>query len=153
MLFLIASLIASVEAPNVAPPAVVCAVGRAALRDLPFPHLSLSGGVNYFDADPRRHGLLEVCPSLRADIPAGYSVADEDAWTRANTHVPVPGQTILPASIYDVSVPKISSNGRYATVEWGYTCTGLCGSRFVAHYILSSGMWRRERQDQVKSVS
>ncbi|RYF11996.1 MAG: hypothetical protein EOO77_18265 [Oxalobacteraceae bacterium] len=153
MLALIASLVTGVVAADAPTPAVVCEVGHVALHDLPFPDPNPVDVTYYVDADPSHPGLLRSCPALRGKLPAGYSAADGSAWSRANVHAPIPGQRTPPTFIYTFGIPKISPDGKSATVEWGYTCTGLCGGGLVSRYIRTSQGWRLEGKPQMKWVS
>ncbi|MBB3694853.1 hypothetical protein [Sphingomonas sp. BK580] len=153
MLDLIVILFAGVSTADAPTPAVVCEVGRVALRDLEIPH-SKSGDTSYYvDVDPTHPGLLKSCPELREMLPAGYSAADNAAWSRANVHAPVPGKPISPTFIYSFGVPKVSADGKSATVEWSYTCSGLCGGGLVSRYVRTSQGWRLDGKPQMKWVS
>lgn len=153
MLGLIVVLASGLVGPNSSPSAAVCEVGLAALQDLPPADKSQGNADSYFDNDPSHHGLPEVCPALGNSLPAGYSIADDAAWARANVHAPIPGKFTPPAFIYAIEVPKISADGMSATVEWGYTCTGLCGGGVVSHYARTPKGWRRQGGPQQKWVS
>jgi hypothetical protein len=153
MLTLIAGLMVASIAPNTAMSAAICDVGGVALRDLPTINHNPGFDTYYGELDRDRHGLLEACPKLRRKIPAGYLLADDDARARASIHVPVPGKTIRSAFIYTISLPQISADLKTATVEMGYSCTGLCGGSFVAHYSRTAKGWRREGAIHMTSVS
>ncbi len=153
MLALIASLVAGVVAADALTPAVVCEIGGVALQDLPSLDPNPSDFTYYVDADPRRPGLMQSCPALREKLPTGYLIADAAAWSRANLPAPIPGQHIPPAFIYTFGIPKISADGKLATVEWRYKCTGLCGGGLVSQYVRTSQGWRREGERQMKWVS
>jgi len=153
MLGLIVSAMAGLVAPSTAISTAICEVGRVALRDLPPLDKGVGNVSNYFDADPDHHGLPEVCPVLRQDLPEGYSLADEAAWAKANVHAPIPGKYTSSAFIYAIEAPKISADGKSATIEWGYTCTGLCGGGLVSRYVRTSKGWRRAGGPLLKWVS
>jgi len=153
MLGLFAQLLSGLAAAATPAPTATCNVGLAALRDLP-PVGTTQGTVDtYFDLDPSHHGLAEACPSVRENLPAGYAVADAAAWARANVHAPIPGKFTSPAFIYQIEIPKISADGMSAEVEWGYTCTGLCGGGLVSHYVRTPSGWQRRGGAEQKWVS
>lgn len=153
MLTFIVGLMAAPIAPTTAMSVAICDVGSVALRDLPTINHNPGFDTYYGELDSDHHGLLESCPELRREIPAGYPPADDDARARASIHVPIPGKTIRSAFIYSVRLPQISADLKAATVEMRYTCTGLCGGSFVAHYIRTARGWRREGPIQMTSVS
>jgi hypothetical protein len=153
MLILLTSLLIGFLGPNAAEPSIVCEIGRVALRDLPPVVLTPMDYTYHIDAGSGHHGLLAVCPSLRAELPAGYSIADETAWARANVHVPIPGKRTSPAIIYLLGVPKVAPDAQSAILEWGYTCTGLCGGGSVSHYVRTATGWRLDGGPRAKWVS
>lgn len=144
MLGLFAVLSAASLIPTKDTKVAVCDVGRVALRDLPV----IDGNANYArfygDAHLRSGNLLTACPDLRRELPPGFPAANDAARTRANIHAPIRGQTIPLTIIFTIGVPVISADGKSATVEMGYTCTGLCGAGFTARYVLASDGWRRD---------
>jgi hypothetical protein len=140
MLMLIASLMADPDVPSPATSAAMCDVGRMALKDLHEMNSNPQFDAYYDAANPVTH----ACPALRHDIPAGFRIADRDAWARANVHAPIPGKTVRPALIYSIGLPRISDDLQTATVSLSYTCTGLCGGSLVARYVRTAGGWRRD---------
>lgn len=151
MLPLLISFIAALAPPSGS--TRVCDVGRATLRDLPPPSFNPADATYYVDADPNHPGLMAACPDLRKELPAGYSVADEAAWSRARVHAPVLGRCIAPTTIYLVGIPKVAADGRSATVEWGYECTGLCSGGFMSRYVRTPAGWRLDGRPRMKWVS
>lgn len=142
-----------IAADETAKPAEICEVGREALKSLPFPSPT-PADVSYFvDGNMRDDSLFKVCPQLRDALPAGYSIADSAAWTRANEHAPIPGKQTAPAFIYTLQLPKFSADGKFATLDWEYTCTGLCGGAATTSFIKLDTRWRREFPPRPKWVS
>ena len=145
MIALIGGLIAAASMPNAAPSATICEVGRVALRDLPSINHNGSFDAYYAGVDAEHHDLLEVCPKLKAVIPIGYPLADDDALARAKIHVPpLTGQWPRAAFIYSINIPEISADLKTAVVHMGYSCTGLCGAGFEAVYVRTAKGWKRQ---------
>lgn len=153
MMSLVVGLMLTAASPNSTKLAVICEIGSTALRDLP----NINGN-NEFDSyyaapDPSRPDLLTLCPKLKAEIPKGYPIADDDARSRAAVHVPIPGQHVREAFIYSVDVPQISSDSESSVVHFVYSCTGMCGGQFEARYIRTSKGWQRDGAIRMLSVS
>ncbi len=146
MIILITGLIAAVSAPSAARSAAICEVGRVALRDLPAINHNRGFDAYYAGANPEHRDLLEVCPKLKAMLPVGYPLADDDARARAKVGFPRPGQHqhTREAFIYSISVPEISADLKSAVVHMGYSCTGLCGAGFEASYVRTAKGWLRQ---------
>ncbi|WP_298089130.1 hypothetical protein [uncultured Sphingomonas sp.] len=142
IIFVAAALVASVSAK--ADTATICEVGRIALRDLPKINNNPSFDTYYAGVSRYHRDLLEACPTLVADLPVGYPLADDDARSRANLPAPIPGRPIREAFVYFIKPPKISRDRKTAIVEMGYFCTGLCGASFEVRYVKSTSGWRRE---------
>lgn len=148
---LIAMLARSVE--ESAKAADICEIGREALKSLPFPSPTPTG-VSYFVApEMRSDSLFGVCPQLKNELPAGYSIADSAAWVRANEHAPMPGRRTAPAFIYTFKRPEVSADGKFATIDWEYTCTGLCGGAVTTTFVKLDTGWHREFPPRTKWVS
>jgi hypothetical protein len=128
MSILVAGLMAVDTSSNVIS-ATICDVGRIALKDLPTINHNSAFDAYFDDGGP----MLKACPKLRQDIPVGLPVAGFDALVRASVHAPTPGKIVRPAFIYWVNLPEVSADLQTATVQMGYSCTGLCGANFVAH--------------------
>ncbi len=143
MLIPLISLLAAALAPIAPTTEAICTVGRAALRDLPGIYNNYPADSYYAASDSNGRDLLNVCPKLKNELPIGYSEATDDAHKRANIHAPVPGYSPRPAYIYSINVPKFSADLKSATVHFEYTCTGLCGGAFEAHYALTQNGWQR----------
>ncbi|MBN8808190.1 MAG: hypothetical protein J0I47_08130 [Sphingomonas sp.] len=153
MLALMLGLMNAAAAPQPATAKVVCEVGRAALRDT-WPARVADAAkrdtTNYVDVE---HRLFAACPMLRAEVPAGYTIADADAWARASVHVPVQGRQVDPAFIAWIDVPNVAADGKSATVQVGYDCTGLCGGGALFRYVRTPQGWRRDGQPLSQWVS
>ena len=91
MLIPLISLLAAALAPSAPTTEAICTVGRAALRGLPGIYNNYPADSYYAASDANGRDLLNVCPKLKNELPIGYSEATDDANTRANIHVPVPG--------------------------------------------------------------
>ena len=142
---LIGSLIAVASTPSAATSTAICEVGRVALRDLPSINHNRSFDSYYAGVDAEHHDLLEVCPKLKAKIPTGYRLADDDARARAKVHGPsMPGQEVREAFIYSITIPEIGKDLKTAVVHMGYSCTGLCGAGFQATYVRTAKGWKRQ---------
>jgi hypothetical protein len=131
-------------APESPPPSSICAVGRAALRDLPAPDRNRSADLYYGALDNGHRDLLSLCPQLKDRLPVGYSLANDDARRRAATHAPIEGYDPRPAYIYVIDEPRFSSDLKSAMVRFEYSCTGLCGGAFEAEYRLTLDGWQRQ---------
>lgn len=153
MIASVLSLAMTAASPNSAELTTVCKVGSLALRDLP----RINGNKefdSYYAAPEANHpDLLTICPKLKAKIPKGYPIADEDAKARAAVHAPVPDRHVREAFIYSVGIPVISSDMQSAVVQFAYSCTGLCGGQFVARYVRTAKGWQRIGPVQMLSVS
>ncbi|WP_380786339.1 hypothetical protein [Sphingomonas sp. R86521] len=146
-------LLAAAAPPSAAPSAALCDVGRAALRDLPMVNQNPKSDSYYAGLGRSREDILEVCPTLRNEVPAGYPLADADALRRAHVGAPIPGESTKSAFIYTISVTKISADGKTATVHFDCMCTGLCGSRSEGRYGRTPKGWRLLGEIRTLSVS
>lgn len=135
-------LIAAAAPPSAATSAALCDVGRAALRDLPMVNYNPRYDTYYAGVGRSREDILEACPKLQSELPAGYPLADDDALKRAHVGAPIPGIFTKPAFIYAISVAKISADGKTAIVHFDCTCSGLCGSRSEGRYGRTPKGWR-----------
>ena len=153
MIALVVGLMMTAASPSSAELTVVCEIGSIDLRDLPSINRNKGFDSYYVAPDPSRPDLLMICPRLKGEIPKGYTIADDDARSRAAVHAPIPGQHIREAFIYSVGVPQISSDVKSAVVRFAYSCTGLCGGELEARYIRTSKGWQREGQIRMLSVS
>jgi len=145
MLAVLAVLIAvsSASGENTASP--VCDIGRLALQELSTLDPNKGYARFYGDAHLKSADLLTACPTLRYGLPSGFALADEIATKRAGDHLPqYAGRSTPLTMIFEIGVPVISPDGKSAVVEMGTTCTGLCGSGFIAHYVRGPGGWRRD---------
>jgi hypothetical protein len=153
MISLVVGLMVTAVSPSSTKLAVVCEIGSIALRDLPSINGNKEFDSYYAAPDPSGSDLLTLCPKLKAEIPKGYTIADDDARSRAAVHVPFPGQHVREAFIYSVGVPQVSSDSESAVVHFVYSCTGMCGGEFEARYIRTSKGWQREGAIRMLSVS
>lgn len=131
----------------------ICQVGRAALRDLPDINANRKFDTYYAAPDSYRRDLLTICPKLKAHLPKGYRIADDDARARASVGAPIPGHYTREASIYSIDVPELNGDFRSATVRMSHSCTGLCGSVSEAFYVRTAKGWRRQGEVRTLSVS
>ena len=142
---LLMALAAIANAPDQRNSNEVCQVGRVALQDLPAFNANRSYASYYANPDGERKDLLDVCPALRGLVPKGYPFADNEARTRANIHVPVPGQSIAPAvQIFSIDPPRLSPDEKTAVVTMRYECSGLCGGYTEFRYVRTAAGWRQE---------
>ncbi|MBP2276318.1 MULTISPECIES: hypothetical protein [Sphingomonas] len=153
MIITVFVLMAASVSSSAAKADAICEVGRVALQDLPSTNRERSADLYYAGHDAERTDVLEVCPKLVSEIPAGYPLADRDARARANMHVPIAGQAIKAAFIYSIEVPEIGADLKTATVRMDVSCTGLCGSGFEAHYIRTAKGWKRQGDIRTLFVS
>lgn len=153
MLVLMAGLISATVVLDAAMSAAIYDVGRVALRDLPTINQNRDYKTYYAGVDTDHHDLLEVCPKLERELPAGYSLADNEARARASVHDFIAARTTPLTLLSSIKMPRISANLKTATVEMGYSCTGLCGASFIAHYTLTSEGWCRQGDIQIISIS
>lgn len=131
-------LMAAAVAPTVPPKALICAVGRVALRDIPDRNDEFADYYYY------QRGLIYACPKLRKLLPTDYSEATSDAQTRASIHGATRGNTLRSAYIYAIGAPTFSADLKSATVHFSYECNGLCGGAYEARYVLTRDVWQRE---------
>ena len=123
----------------------ICDVGRLALRELPTLDANTGYARFYGDAHLKSADLLTACPALRYELLSGFPVADEIATKRAGDHFPRwAGHSTPLTMIFEIGIPVVSPDGESAVVEMGTTCTGSCGSGFIAHYVRGSSGWRRD---------
>ncbi len=154
MLMIIATLVIMSHATTPPRSGAICAAGAAAMRDLPSINHNPKIPAYFGELKPDRPNLLTICPKLRLAIPHGYSPADDDARERASGVEPMMGEVPrLPAAIYSVGIPKLSADGRHATVSLGYSCTGLCGAAYVGKYVRTRRGWVRDGPFQSLMVS
>ncbi len=133
--------------------AAVCEVGSAAIADLPNINFDKASDAYYAAPDSNGRDLLTICPALKASLPKGYPVADEDARSRAAIHAPIFGRNVREAFIYSVGIPELSEDLKSATVHFSYSCTGLCGAELEARYVRGPKGWRRDGPIRLLSVS
>lgn len=150
MLALVTGLMTAALPPSSSTSAAVCEAGRAALRDLPAANRDPNSD-SYYSTAPDRRDLLNECPKLRNELP--IPLADEDARARATIHVPSPVHNPRPAFIYRIDIPKLSDGLTTAVVRFEYSCTGLCGGIFEAHYVRTSKGWQRQGEIRMLVVS
>ena len=153
MVALPAGLMLAATSPSTTKLAAICKVGSIAMRDLPEINAKRRFDAYYAAPDPNGRDLLTICPKLKADIPDGFRIADDDARSRAAVHAPVPGRPVREAVIYFVGVPEISRNARSAVVHFSYSCTGLCGGELEGRYVRTATGWRREGSIRMLSIS
>ena len=138
--------------PNPSPPteiSKVCAVGMAALKDLPSINNAPRSETFYNGRTDQYHrDLFEVCPQLAKHLPTGFKLATEPVFLRARELT-----TKTPVSIFDVEVPELNAGSTRATVKMGYYCNRLCGARFRVTYILTQKGWEREGKPEITAVS
>lgn len=138
--------------PNASLPAEiskVCAVGMAALKDLPSINNAPPSETFYNGRTDQYHrDLFEVCPQLVKHLPIGFKLATEAVFARAHELT-----TKTPVSIFDVEVPQLNAGSKRATVSMGYYCNGLCGARYRVTYILTDKGWEREGKPEITAVS
>jgi hypothetical protein len=130
--------------------APVCAVARAALRDLP--NISrYAPGDRYYDgrSDTYHRDVLEVCPMLRDALPPAYPLAS-DAVRASVGEIASPPR---PVSVFAIEVPVLNARANRAIVRMSYSCTGLCGAGFEATYVLTRKGWRRQGEPRGTWVS
>ena len=123
----------------------LCEVGRAALVDLP----STNAKNEYVETDPKRSGLMKLCPQLRQSLPNGYVAVNDDARARASQHYPTSAPPPPWAGIYSVDAPVMAADGQSATVAISWECSGPCGSDTVSRYIRTAKGWRREGSPRI----
>ena len=123
----------------------LCEVGRAALVDLP----STNAKNEYVETNPKRSGLMKLCPQLRQSLPNGYVAVNDDARARAGQHYPTSAPPPPWAGIYSVDVPVMAADGQSATVAISWECSGPCGSDTVSRYIRTAKGWRREGSPRI----
>lgn len=126
-----------------------CDIGRAVIADLP----SDRTRTEYVETDPRRSGLMKLCPQLGHSLPGGYLAADDGARARASQHVPTAGAPPPWAGIYTIGAPVLSADGRSATVAITWECSGPCGSETVSRYVRTEHGWQRDGKPEILSVS
>jgi hypothetical protein len=149
---IMASFAAAVS-PDVGNSATICDVGRVALHDLPAVVRDPKYDMYYAGEDRSQQDILSICPKLKNEIPADYSLSDDDARRRASVVAPIPGHFIKPASIYSISVADLSEDQKMATVHFNLSCTGLCGGRSEAKYIRTPQGWQRQGEIRTLYVS
>lgn len=136
------SLILAISVASLPTDNPICEVGKVALGD--FMKSASDGSDRFYGrVSPSEPDLLEVCPELKAGLPAGYAKADDSARTRAGLS-DSPNRIGTPASIHSVSVPVIAADGKTATVSYYVFCGGLCGGGQYAKYVLRDNRWQRD---------
>jgi hypothetical protein len=153
MLALIKGLLAAAVAPTVATSAAICDVGRVAIRDLPMIDRSPDYDTYYAGVGRSREDLLEICPQLKSELPAGYPLADDEARKRASVGAPIPGHFTKPAFIYSINIAELSADGITAIVHFDRLCTGLCGGRSEGRYVRTSKGWQRRGEIRTLYIS
>lgn len=152
MFMTILIVLTATSGPNPSPPAEikkVCAIGMAALRDLPSINNAPPSETFYNGRTDQYHrDLFDVCPQLAKHLPTGFKLATEAVFSRAHELI-----TKTPVSIFDVEVPELNAGSTRATVKMGYFCNGLCGARYQVTYILTKKGWEREGKPEITGVS
>ncbi|MGW8136565.1 hypothetical protein [Sphingomonas zeae] len=142
MFFMIVGMMMQAAQPG---SGALCEVGRAALVDLP----STNAKNEYVETDPKRSGLMKLCPQLRQSLPNGYVAVNDDARARASQHYPTSAPPPPWAGIYSVDAPVMAADGQSATVAISWECSGPCGSDTVSRYIRTAKGWRREGSPRI----
>lgn len=139
MLMLVAAVMAD-PLPGSDRASVTCDISRTEIRD------ALQGS-----RDPQLELYLDPgspamtsCPALHQQKAGGTSLADDDAWARANVHAPRPRIKVKEAKIFSIGASQFASDMQSATVKVSYTCTGLCGEGWTSRYVRTSSGWRRD---------
>lgn len=122
-------------------PEPVCQVGKVAIIDLLKPQSSTADHF-YGNIDPARDDLLDACPALKDNLPSGYSPANAEARRRNAAFRNEFSKR--PAYIHSIGIPKFSSDGKTATVEFITFCGASCAGGERAVYVLSNGNWKRD---------
>ncbi len=124
------------------PQQTICEVGRVALTDI-YKHRTGEPEWFYAMGSESNPDLLMACPAFQTALPAGYRLADEVALARVS-HRAETDPSLKPTSVYTVSVPKFSADGRTATVDFTTRCLGLCGGAQQATYVRTPTGWQRQ---------
>ena len=126
-------------------PRTVCSLVETALTDL-----QLHAPVGLPDAKGTypRDGLVRECPSLRRRLPSIVALVTEQEAKRLS-----PSGNSDPITISYLQEPVLSADGQTATINFGYSCTGLCGTTWTVSYKRERKGWVRTSEPHVYAVS
>jgi hypothetical protein len=132
-------ILAASAAPKLESP--ICAVGRAALKDLRV--------IDKYDRGEAYYGIrlvntsepdiLETCPSLKAAMPRDLPFVTSMALDRIKDI-----SSSNPVIIFGIESPYIFPDGRRAVIRMGHYCNGSCGSLYTVSYTLTALGWKHD---------